>query len=253
MSPLSKNEMVDALEHTWLATSSLIDDLEPDDWAKATGCPGWSVFDSVAHLVGLERVLMGEPHPEVELPDGLDHVKGPVGQYMEAQIHVRRATPPGELADEFRTMVKTRIDAMRALPESALDDETVGPMGSTPKLGPFLAIRIFDSWAHEQDIRRAVDRPGNLDGVEAQLTLRRTIKGLQAKFAEARPIRVQITGPQADAFAVGQGEPVADLTMGFETYIPLVCGRADADPLAVKIEGDQAAATAFLDGMGITP
>ena len=30
--------------------------------------------------------------------------------------------------------------------------------------GRFMRVRIFDCWMHEQDIRRAVGRPGHVEG-----------------------------------------------------------------------------------------
>lgn len=247
------SQVIDALEHTWLSTADLASSLSPDDWTRPTGCPGWDVFANVAHIAGLERALMGDPEPDVELPADLPHVKNDVGRYMETHIHARRGTPTDELVAELRAMAAERIPQLRAIPDDDLDKEVPGPLGFPVKLAGFLHTRLFDSWAHEQDIRRAVGRPGNLDGDEARLTLDRSSKGLIRKLAEARPVRVIVTGEQQATFQVGQGEPVADLTIPFDAYVPLVCGRADADPSRVKIEGDESAAQAVIAELGITP
>ncbi|MDQ1402672.1 MAG: hypothetical protein QOG03_988 [Actinomycetota bacterium] len=245
--------LIDALEHTWESTAALAESLDTDEWSNTTGCPGWTVFDNVAHIVGLERALMGDPEPDVTIPDGLPHIKNDVGRYMETHIEARRGTPPSELVAELRAMAKERIDYLRSLPDSMFDEEVPGPMGFPVKLGAFLNTRLFDSWAHEQDIRRAVGRPGNLRSPEARLTLERTAKGLARKLAEARPVRIAVTGEQDLTFEVGGGEPVADITVPFDVYIPLVCGRDDADLSQVKIDGDEAAAQAVIAALGITP
>jgi uncharacterized protein (TIGR03083 family) len=31
--------------------------LGPDDWSRATGCPGWTVLDLAVHLVGVDALL----------------------------------------------------------------------------------------------------------------------------------------------------------------------------------------------------
>jgi uncharacterized protein (TIGR03083 family) len=249
----TKDELIDGLEHTWGSTADVAASLSSDEWLNPTGCPGWSVFDNVAHIVGLERVLMGDPEPSVEVPADLPHVKNDVGRYMQTHIEARRGTPSADLVAELRAMAAERIEHLRSLPESALDEEVPGPMGFPVKLGGFLHTRLFDSWAHEQDIRRAVGRPGNLDSPEARLTLERTTKGLARKLAEARPVRVVVTGEQSLTFEVGEGEPVADLTIPFDVYVPLVCGRDDADVSRVKVDGDEAAANAAIAELGITP
>ena len=38
----------------------LCDDLTDEQWALPTDCPGWSVQDHVAHMIGTERMLLGE-------------------------------------------------------------------------------------------------------------------------------------------------------------------------------------------------
>jgi uncharacterized protein (TIGR03083 family) len=253
VSPTPISEVIGALEHTWSSTAEVASTLSDDDWAKATGCPGWTVFDNLAHIVGLERALMGDPEPDVTIPDDVAHIRNDVGRYMETHIAARRGTPPADVIAELRATAAERIANLRAIPEDELDNEVPGPMGFPVKLGGFLHTRLFDSWAHEQDIRRAVGRPGNLDSLEARLTLERTVKGLGRKLAEARPVRIVVSGEQEATFTVGAGEPVADLAIPFDVYIPLICGRDDADVSRVKIEGDEAAAQAVIAEMGVTP
>src|SRR5207244_31258 len=52
------------------------------------------------------------------------------------------------------------------------DREGFTPEGPGP-YRQFMAIRVFDCWYHDQDIREALDEPGYLDGPVADLTLGR--------------------------------------------------------------------------------
>ncbi len=68
-------------------------------------------------------------------------------------------------------------------------------------MADFLAIRILDCWLHEQDIRRALGRRGNLDGAAAEHTIDRLIRtlpivvGKRAACPEGAAVTVRITGP----------------------------------------------------------
>ena len=48
------------LEEAWNDVAELCDGLTDDQWITPTDCPGWSVFDNVAHMIGTERMLAGE-------------------------------------------------------------------------------------------------------------------------------------------------------------------------------------------------
>ena len=47
-----------------------------------------------------------------------------------------------------------------------------------------LAIRVFDLWSHEQDMRRALDEPGGLDGVAAAHSRERMLMGAGNRLQE---------------------------------------------------------------------
>ncbi len=75
-------------------------ELSDTEWALPTECPGWDVKDQLSHLIGIERIIMGEPAPEWDGPLG-DHVKNDVGARNEAWIAVRRPFPGATVRAEF--------------------------------------------------------------------------------------------------------------------------------------------------------
>jgi uncharacterized protein (TIGR03083 family) len=65
---------IDNLETTWRSIDSLCSTLSEDDWARPTGCPGWSVQDNLAHLVDYEARALGRPGPG-HTPTDVSHTK----------------------------------------------------------------------------------------------------------------------------------------------------------------------------------
>ena len=132
----------------------------------------------------------------------------------------------------------------------------MGP-GTVRGLLPF---RIFDSWVHEQDMRRAVDRPGDLDSPAAELSLQMMVDVLPYIFGkkvgapDGSTLVLVLTGPLARTTAVGVVDgrarvlddapepPTVTVRLDAEAFTRLACGRTDpAEALvvgAVAIDGD---------------
>src|ERR1700730_3920954 len=69
-------------------------------------------------------------------------------------------------------VTERRMVALRAMTSDGWEAPTDTPVGpGTYAL--FMEIRIFDCWVHEQDIRRALDRPGHLEGPIADVAMAR--------------------------------------------------------------------------------
>lgn len=261
-------ELIEGLADTWGSLGALCESLSTDQWALATGCPGWSVQDNVAHIAGLELELMGRGSSH-QLPEvGLDHIRSDVGRWMEITVDERRSWPPEKVLSEFRSVTTERLDQLRAMDDAALDAEAPGPLGMAVPTRRMLPIRVFDCWAHEQDVRRAVGRPGGLDGVGASISFDRMISGIRAVVPKAlddveATVGFDITGPGGRQLALGldhgkgstdTGLPsgaAATLRMDLPTFTALCCGRTD--PGSVEVDGDDALATRLIAALGFTP
>ena len=125
----------------------------------------------------------------------------------------------------------------------------------------FMHIRIFDCWVHEQDIRRAVGRPGHLDGPVAEHSVGRIATALPfvvGKKAQApngvtvvfavtgaagRTLSIGVEGGRARVLDMPPTNPTVRLTMDVETLNCLGCGRWDPGHVLstgkVQITGDQ--------------
>jgi uncharacterized protein (TIGR03083 family) len=149
-----------------------------------------------------------------------------------------------------------------------------GPLGTEVTLEHAMRSRAFDVWVHEQDLRTALGMPGNLDSPGAYIVrdvLLEALPKVVAKDANAprssaivfdvhgpveflRTIRVDIQGRGTLETAPALG-PAATLSLDWETYFRLACGRVTAEAMAdrIKTEGDPDLTAAILRNFTITP
>jgi uncharacterized protein (TIGR03083 family) len=259
-----------ALEATWGALAEVCAALSEDQWALPTECPGWDVRDQLSHLIGIERAIMGEPVPEWSAPFG-DHVKNDFAATNEPFVAVRRASPGPSVRAEFVEVTTNRLAQLDALPAPGWAVVGFSPMGQVP-YAEFMTVRVFDSWVHEQDVRRALRRPGGDGNVASQVSLDHVqrvmpfVVGKKAGCAEGTAVRFDVSGPGRDAraftIAVEGGRaraagdevaPTVTLSLSNIDFTRLGCGRTASAPLlatgAVRMDGDSRVGGSVLDAM----
>ncbi|MET8448830.1 maleylpyruvate isomerase family mycothiol-dependent enzyme [Streptomyces sp. NPDC005209] len=262
----------DAWTHSIEAISELVQPLVEGEWNRRTPCPGWSVRDIVSHVIGMDCEMLGDPRPIHTLPRDLFHVTNEHQRYMEMQVDVRRHHTAPEMTSELEYTVIRRNRQLRN--EAREPGHKVrGPLGTEITLEEAMRYRAFDVWVHEQDLRAALGRPGNLDSPGAHITrdvLLGELPGVVANDANAprssavvfdvhgpieflRTIRVDIQGRGTLETAPALG-PAAGLTLDWETYVRLACGRVTAESVAdrIKTEGDPDLAAAILRNFTVT-
>ena len=52
--------LIALFEDVWGDIIAVCADLTDAQWERPTDCPGWTVQDNVAHMIGTERMLLGE-------------------------------------------------------------------------------------------------------------------------------------------------------------------------------------------------
>lgn len=233
-------------------------------WSFPTECPKWTVKDIYAHLVGGEQWMAnGQPH----VPDG------EMAQWAAAPVLARRDTPPTAVLLELRLAYEQRRVQLEREP---LDPTRPSyfpgfPGADAPTLGQVLQLRAFDVWTHEQDIRRAIGKPGNLAGPAAAIAAElfiSTLPRIVANSAKAPPgstVRLTTRGEvELDAAVAvnrdGRGRLVAPgrvvtthLVMSWETYARLSCGRGTRGDHEIRVNGDRPLGERVLDRLVITP
>lgn len=264
-----------ALVETWHAAAAdvvaLLRELETGDWSRATDLPGWNVRAVAAHLAHLESELAGFPQQQVEVPEAA-HVRGLMGRFTEAGPLARAAWSTDEIVDELERAVAHRYAALRAEPPA--DGSAPGP-GFAGLVGwswqTLLSNRPLDLWMHEQDIRRAVGRPGGLDSPAAAHVVGvfagslPYVLGRRAGAEPGQSARVVVTGGQPTEVAAvvrqdGRGTPYTStaeatttLEMDTETFVVRCGGRRPPEDLDVTVRGDQDLGRRVLAGLATTP
>jgi uncharacterized protein (TIGR03083 family) len=252
------------------AFADLADSLDPEDWARETDLAGWDVKAVVSHVAHLEAILGGAPHEHAEVADA-DHIRSPMGQFTEIGVLTRRATAPAEIVEQVRHWTTVRHDALLADPPTDPSAPAPGVFGAIGwSTGLLLRNRPLDVWMHEQDVRRAVGRPGGLDSPGARHTTDYLLESLGlvlAKRAGAAPgttLVARVEGSAPAAYGVGEDgrghrldrlpdEPTVTLRMDRETFIRLAGGRGGVDPTAVGIDGDVALGEKVVANLAVTP
>jgi len=209
-------------------------------WAAASGCPGWSAKDVVAHMGALLRLVL-DPS---SLPDttGLG-----TEQAQEVYVASRRPWSAARVLEDYEWVSLPAFEAMEGL--AGLDLEVpLGDLGTYPAaLVP--AAYAFDHYTH---IRADLFPPRGplpgpppptdelrlvpaLDWIEAALPQQNA--GVLAALTGA--VRISVTGPGARTIQVGPGEPVAEVSSDAPALVRWITQRGDWEQLGVKPCGDE--------------
>ncbi len=272
-------ELVDQLESVRDSIAALGDALDETGWKTPTECPGWSVQDNVAHLFGIEAMLSGRPTPDavsaaadaaMAAAGGGQHDRGGIGALNAAWVDTYRSRSGAETLAEFRAITDERLAQLRTLDDAGFDAASWTPMGpgTVRTLIPF---RIFDMWVHEQDMRRALGRPGDATGPAADNCYEQLVSFvpyvigkkvgaptgttvvIDVSGAADRSIGVEVDGRAR--LAAAADAPTVGLTMDSDTFVRLLNGRGDPDEIlasgAVRFRGDEALGRAIVAQLNV--
>ena len=256
---MSNQQIIDNLESVWRSVDGLCTTFAEREWKTPTDCPGWSVQDQVSHMIGIESQLLARPEPN-HTPRDLSHVRNEQGKRNEVAIDWRRNWAGARVLEEFRQVTGERLRVLRAMTAEDFSAECQTPIGPGT-VRDLLGIRLFDCCVHEQDIRRAVGRPGHLEGPAAEDSIERVsnvmpyVIGRKVGAPDGTTVVFDVTGPTGRILSIGvEGgrarltdapptSPDLRLTMDSETFACLGCGRWEPGGLIasgrVRFEGDR--------------
>jgi uncharacterized protein (TIGR03083 family) len=251
---------------------TLLRSLDDADWGRPTDLPGWDVKAIACHLAHLESELSGAREERVDLAE-LEHVSVPTSRYTERGIVARSSVSPAAVVEELEDTTTRRYEQLLADPPT---DGRARPSRTPGKIAwdwqTLLSNRVIDVWMHDQDIRRAVGRPGNMTGPAAEHTAATFtfafpyVVGKRVAPPPGTTAVLEVTGGQPVHLAVevdenGRAVPRADaveqptvrLRMDRETFVLLAGGRRTPDELEVVTEGDVELGSRILESMPVTP
>lgn len=248
------------------AINTLLPTLDDADWATPTDCPGWTVKDIAAHLAHLEHELASG---ETGTPDPV--ITAISSSYTEPGVQARRSHTTEQLRAEFAAAIASREQELQTLPADPQSPAPVTPGAISWTWDTLLRNRAIDVWVHEQDIRRALGRPGGLDSTGAHVTANTFrlampfVIGKKVRPAPGTTVCWRVTGEipfeltvavDADGRAKPSDAPVGEaqslLTMSTEAFTVLGAGRRTADRLDVVVSGDRELARTVLSAMPVT-
>lgn len=257
---------------------AVAEELGEPGWRLPSLLPGWSVADVVAHLTWIERILLGRADPAHQ-PDwsALPHVHSDFGRATEVPVDLRRSWSRVEVLAQFDETIADRHAALEGGPQDPTSP-AMNPFGRMVTLEDVLRMRIFDTWVHSQDIRLAVGRPDGTQTESARIAGEQIAGALGYVWAKkvdapaGSTLLVEVTPPGVALTravvrgADGTGRPVdpptdptVRLTMAFDDFVQLGCGRTrpDSSPeqarARVAIAGDVALGQRTVALLNIAP
>ena len=251
-----RTNLIHLQREIWNSIYNLSQTLTEDEWAYETDCPGWSVKDCFSHLIGIEHRLLGRPVGCTDLEESA-HVKNELGRRNEIDILLRRKVSSESLVEEFNEVNSERLKILLKEVDFSKSVETpIGP-GSLKDL---VTMRVFDCWVHEQDIRRAVGRRGNISSQVALHCLLYVknfmpyVVGKKAKIPEGKTILFKISDQTIESFSIGVREgraiflegdsrPDTSIETSVDVFLMLACGRKKINHILendnISIHGDK--------------
>ncbi len=246
--------------------------LDDIDWKRETPCPGWNVQALVAHVIGTERMLLGEQPPApTSDPKEREHVHNDIGAYNEMWIDAMAGDAPAQMLAHLDEVIARRTAMLDTMTDEAWDEVGFTPAGPDTH-GRFVRVRIFDIWLHEQDLRDAVGLDERVDGIDAAAALDEFqsamgfVVGKKAGATDGQSVRIALTGLQGRDIDVAvidgrakvvdtiDGEPTATVTTDVGTFVRTAGGRTSAPARRDQIStsGDLDLATRVVDHLAYT-
>ena len=240
---VDRDLLVRLLREQFGAVAELGASLDDDAWASPTCLPGWTVKDSVSHMVGTEAMLLGERAPEIDVSH-LDHVRNDIGRSNELWVESMRPRSGAEVLDRFHDVTERRLEALDAMTQADFDAPSWTPAGPDETYGRFMRIRHYDCFMHEHDIRGALGRPDRDEPEHVRSAVSEPagalgyIVGKRAKLPPGTTTRIHVTGALdatwliavAERAAVVEhldGEPTVDVELPVMRFLRQTGGRDD--------------------------
>ncbi|MVU78697.1 maleylpyruvate isomerase family mycothiol-dependent enzyme [Nocardia sp. ET3-3] len=243
-------EITALLSDQWDALTRLVDGLDESAWRTASPLPGWTVFDILAHVIGVESMLLGDPTPDLEVEG--EHIRNDIGALNEKWIASLRPLTGSQLLERFLEVTGRRLKALEQTASEAWAELVPTPVGMAP-YGRFMRIRLFDCWMHEHDIADAlgvsVDEGGSR-GAEAFEELlpalgRAAVKGAGAPDGSritfditgsvSRQLHVAVEGGRASLVDTLDAPATVVITLASGLFARLRGGRIRAEDHTAEI------------------
>ncbi len=258
------------LEHLIEALGSL----EPQEWDAPTACPGWSVHDLAAHILGgyVSQLSIGRDGYQRSwiVTDEWDDLVRALNELNEEWVRAMGRMSPRLMIEMLKSTGELANQYLQSL-----DPHEIGPVvgWASPQPAPawlHIAREYTEYWHHQQQIREAVGRALLTDPHWFAPVLATFVHGVPRAYSDvAAPIgtavRVTISGASGGVWLVGRGDsawalyedatmvPVAHITIDeVDAWKVFTKGTNGTDVEArVVIEGDRELGSKVLNTVSI--
>ena len=232
--PIEHDEAVQLASTETARVLDLASSLSAQDWNADTDCPGWTVKDTFAHLLGMWKLHADadERARQQSAAAAAAQTSGRlrIDELTALQVADHAALSVPELLAQLRDVAPTALAARAALPAAVraqpYDPQMPGePMWTVGYL--FDVINTRDPWMHRVDITRALGQPMTLtidhDG--------RLIADVVAEWGRrhSQAFELTLTGNAGGRYRQGTDGPV--LTVDAVEFCRILSGRAIGEGL----------------------
>jgi uncharacterized protein (TIGR03083 family) len=242
-----------AFDRTAEDLNQLLGTLTDAEWNAPAHAEHGRVRDLVAHLVGVERLVLRWLDPDDNVPDLPDHVAA-----TRAVVAELAAADPRDIARQW-------YQGARAVEAAAAGDRSRAVVFHDLNISvdQLMVARTAELWVHAIDICQATGRPLPQLDSERMATLCFALVAAvplalayQGTPAPGRTARFALTGPAGGTYIV----PLAPQSQAVEPDVTIVTDaiglcrvavrRLSPDELEVAIEGDRELGDLVLAGIG---
>jgi uncharacterized protein (TIGR03083 family) len=199
----------------YLNFAAMLVTLKPDDWTKATECPGWDVRTMASHVLGMAEMA-------ASIRDGRRQqrlAKKRGGVFIDSltalQIDERRDMTPAQLVDRFAKVGPRAARARRRAPgfirrRRMPIPQLVGDTMEVWTIGYLVdTILTRDTWMHRIDIARAIGTPPALTHAHDGALVADVVSEWAGRHRKS--CQLNLTGVAGGSWAFGAGGPTLDL------------------------------------------
>lgn len=260
-------EGLKALEIAVNEVKSVITTLTDAEWAKPSGCAGWTVRDLVAHMSSNYKETVDPTPPPAE------PILLPAERMMDLLVDMREGWTNQQILDEYLAYCDQAVAVLASFQEEPLASTVIplADLGSYP-MNQLADAYAFDHYCHLRIDLLAPDGPiernvPNADAARLGPAIGWMITGMPQMQADlglslSAPITLSLTGPGGGVWTIApagnditvtpgkSADAVADVSSNGHGFIDWGTKRSDWREHC-KVTGDAAVAATFLDALNI--
>jgi len=240
--------------------------LSPEEWSAPSRCEGWSLQDVLAHMAAIAHGVLTPWMVKFMTAKNLE-------RNNDADVETRRGWPAQQVLAEYEKWSgrMAKVLALGQRPPLSKAPFKVGELGVYP-MALVASAAVFDTHLHlRYDMAPAVGRELPPAGPETVAVVNEwVLQGIPKMCKEAisfmdRPVTITLDGPGGGSWAVvprpggatAQIQPapvdgsVATITSNPAEFAIWTTRRRPWREADVKIDGDEAYATRFLDAVRV--